>query len=102
MAFWVGVGAFVTLVAFTVWIHWPVDGWVFDFVEDEDLGNLVTNYVDNRRASEDQMLVAIATEARNGYQQNEGTLNRLWWVHNLALVALGAEVVALLCHVAVD
>jgi hypothetical protein len=97
-AFWVGLAMFVVLALLTIRVHWPAD-----FVGDFDGSQLVTDYVDQEPLLDDDLVMRdLAVHASADYEDNRRTLERLWTLQSIALLAFGVEILALLVNAALE
>ena len=77
--------------------------WGITFAWDFDAYDLVTNYVDcNPPRTEEFMMRELAVHAGDDYVENKAPLDRLQIVQSVALLAFGAEVLAVMYHVGLE
>jgi len=109
-AFWIGIAAFVLLIVCAVTVFRPVQPFRYSAFEDVDArrgggseGTGLSARVEaDPRLTREELVLEVATKAEAGFWRNKQQLDCRWTCHNVALVALVAEVSAFLVHAAVD
>jgi hypothetical protein len=97
-AFIIGAGAF-TVVALTAVLAYRAITFAWDF----DTYDLVNTYVDaDPPRAEAFMMRELAVHAGDDYLANKKRLDRLQGIQSIALLAFGAEVLALTFHLGLE